>query len=196
MGGDENRVRAHAERDLQEIPRVQAKDRSAVGMQVTDGLKPAGEGFRLIEAGKKDQVMDLPYSPVLFIDGADFAANNEPGLKIGSGNLILPAVFIFQRIKPFLRRNEFFLKFPAPGRMGEISRPDEVQSFPARPKFQNLGHAVFACRSGVLGMNMKIGNEHLYHTIIFINLGLLYHILVKLICWRKFKPPGDGDSHC
>ncbi len=121
--------------------------------------------------------MDLAHFSVLFINGTDFARNDEPGLKMDPRGAVFPAKVIFERIEPLPGRNKLFLEFLTPGRMGEIPRPDQVKPFAPRPQFENLGNAFPAGRPGIFRMNMKIGNKHRY-TRIFID--LLYYTTKSL----------------
>ena len=68
MGGNKNRLVAGIQGDLQKIAAVKAQDRTAVGVDIADGLKPGGQGVRRVQGRQDDYVMYLADPAVFFID--------------------------------------------------------------------------------------------------------------------------------
>lgn len=77
MRRDQHAVRAGLQQDLQQIPAVQAEDRSAVGMDITDPLKTQRKCIRRSEARQQDHIMHFSRFTVLFIDRADLAGKHK-----------------------------------------------------------------------------------------------------------------------
>jgi hypothetical protein len=78
-------------------------------MQIADGLEPVRQDLGVFQARQEDQVVDFSYFLIFFVDGADFAGDNEPGLKARSHYIVRLAEIIFQGIKPFFSRTSFSL---------------------------------------------------------------------------------------
>ncbi len=107
--------------------------------------------------------MGLPCLSVPGEDTAYLGAQEEEGLRrAGTGYGIVFQV-LAQREKAVAQRVELACKLPEPPRMHGVSRADDGHPLKLRPLPDDLGHHVPACRDGVTGMDVKIGNEsHLY----------------------------------
>jgi len=128
---------------------VEAENRSAVGVQVANGLKPVGKGFGAFQSGKKNYIMYLPDLSVFFIDGADFAGDHEAGLAAASPDIVLPAKAVFEGIESLLGRDKLFPELLPPGRMGEVACSDQVEALAPRPQLQHFGNAILAGGPGI-----------------------------------------------
>ena len=71
--GDELRIPAGIQRQLEQVAAVQPEDGAAVRPDVADCLEPRGELVRRLEAGQEDHVMYLARLAVALIDRADLA---------------------------------------------------------------------------------------------------------------------------
>ena len=70
-------VRAGFERDLQEVARVEAEDRPAVGGDIADAREPRRHAIDGLEVGRVDQVVDFAGAVTLLVDGGDFHLEHE-----------------------------------------------------------------------------------------------------------------------
>ena len=139
---------------------VQTEDRPAIRMDISDLFQLRRNPLRILETRQKDQAVYFTNFSVLFIDRTDLTCYDKAGNNFSRNTLILDPVFVFQYIKPVLRRLQFLLQLFPPCRMSEITGSYNMYSFLPRPQIQVLRCAVFARRPGISGMNMQISYVH------------------------------------
>ena len=163
---DQIGVGAARQRDLEQVPRVEAEDRPAVRGEVADRAELFPQAGRGLEAGGVDQVVDLAGPVPLFVDGRDLDLEEEPGRPV-AGRRQLPLDLALdlraQAEEPRLGRDELAADLLEPGRMREVAGTDDGDPLAPRPQRQVLEIGVPARGAGVLRVDMEIGVEHWRH---------------------------------
>ena len=150
-----HRLRAGIQHDFQQIPAVQSQNRPSVRMNIADQFQPPGKLFRFLQPGKQKKAVHLSYPIHLLINGTDLPCHHKPGLSLRHA-LLTDAVCILQDVQPFFCGFQLLQKFLPPRRMGEVSRPYEINPLFARPKIQMLHITVLAGCAGISGVDMQI----------------------------------------
>ena len=150
-------LRTGFQHDLQQIPAVQSQDRPAVRMDVSDQLQPSGKGFRLLKAGQQEQAVHLAHPFIFLINGADLSRHQKTRLLFRHA-ILMDAVFLFQHIKPVLRRLQLLHKLRPPCGMGEIPCSQNMDPLFSRLKLQMLRIAVFARGPRKPGMYVQVSD--------------------------------------
>ena len=158
VGGDELRVRAGLQRQLQQVPAVQAQDGPPVGVDVADGLQPGGELIGGLQGGEQDQVVDLPGPAVPLVDGADLPGDDEPG-RLAAHAAGQPQLRP-QGVHALPGGDQLLLQLRPPGGMGEVPRAQQPDALPAGPPVQMGQVAVPAGGPGEAGVDVEIGDIH------------------------------------
>ena len=135
--------------DLQQIPAVQAEDRSAVGMDITDPLKTQRKCIRRSEARQQDHIMHFSRFTVLFIDRANLAGKHKTRFFLAAGGRHCKPCSILQRVESFFGRVKQFVQFLPPAGMCKIARSDEPDPLPPRPCVEMRRISVTARSHGV-----------------------------------------------
>ena len=151
VSGDEHRIRAGLQGDLQQIPAVQAQDGPPVGVEVANGLQAAGEGLRRLQMGQENQGVNLAHLAVFLVDGADLPGDYEPG-RVRPGSL--------QGIESLLRLGQLVPQLGPPGGVGEVAGAYQADALPSGPGIQRLRLQLLAGGPGVFGVDMQIGDIH------------------------------------
>ena len=151
MGGDELRLRTGFQRQLQQVPAVQAQNGSAVRVDVPDGGQAGGQLVRRFERPQQDQVAAL-------VNRADLSGDGKARLRAGreSGQAQLFA----QYIQALLRGDKLFLELGAPGGVRKVARTQQRDPLAACPPVQVRRVAVPAGGPGKTGVYMQVGNVH------------------------------------
>src|SRR5699024_2191695 len=144
--GDELRVRAGVQRQLEQVAAVQTEVEAAARPDVADGLEPRGELVRCLNPGQEDHVMYLPRPAVALVDRADLARDHKARRVSRLG--VRQAVRLFERIYALPCGFELLMQLCAPRGMGEVARPDKADALAARPPVQVGRVAVAAGRAG------------------------------------------------
>ena len=152
MGGDELRVGADLQRQLQQVPAVQPQNGTAVGVDVADGLQPGGQLVRRLQGREQNDVVDLPGLSVLFVDGADLAGDDEPGRFAGSG--VRQAQGLPEGIDALSGGDQLLPQLRPPGGMGEVPGAQQLDALPPGPPVQMGCVAVMAGGAGEPGVDM------------------------------------------
>ena len=67
--------------------------------------------------------------------------------------------FVFQPKQAAFRQFEFVAHLLQPARMRQIARADDLHALQLRPFMQMLESQILTCGAGVMGMDVKIGDE-------------------------------------
>ena len=159
MGRNKDGLWAGLQRDLQQVPGIQAQNGSPVGMDVSDGLQLPRQDIGRLQGGQQDQAVDLPRSAVFLIDGTDLPRGHKARLDL-RGSVLPKTDVLPQRIEPLLRRDQLLHELGPPSRVGEIPGPHQRNALPSGPEIQVFRHTVPAGGSGVFGVDMQIGDQH------------------------------------
>ena len=165
VGGDQVRVGARFQGDLQQVPRVEPQDRPPVRVQVADPRQAVDHPIGGFEVGGVDQVVDLAGPVELLVDGRDLDRQHEPdrGRRAPARRRqpLLQGSFQVrtQAKEPRLGRHELLLELGPPRRVGEVAGGDDADALLAGPQRQVLQVAVPAGRAGVLGVDVEVGVE-------------------------------------
>ncbi|CCX41958.1 unknown [Clostridium sp. CAG:1024] len=149
MRRDQHAVRAGLQQNLKQIPAVQAENRSAVGMDITDPLKAQRKRISRSEARQQDHIMHFSRFTVLFIDRADLAGKHKTRFILAAGGRRCKPCSILQRVESFFGRFKQFVQFLPPAGMCKIARSDEPDPLPPRPCVEMRRIGVTARSHGV-----------------------------------------------
>ena len=140
--------------NLQKVPTVQAQNRPAIGVDVPNGFQFPGEQFCGLKAGQQNHAVHLAHFSILFIDGTDLARDDKTGLPAACQGAVAQPQIVLQRVQSILCRNQLFLQFLPPRRMGKIPCTQNLNSLTPCPIIQLFRRQVLAGRPGIPGMNM------------------------------------------
>ena len=154
MGRYVDCFRAGIQCNGQKVMTVKSEDGTPVRMDVADGFQASGKYLGILQAGKKNQAVYLPYLVIFLVDRADFPADYKPWLRASCGTRVADHPLFFQDIESGLGRFQLFGQFGPPGRMGEIACPNYVNPLFPGPKVQIFRCQVLAGGSGIMGMDV------------------------------------------
>ena len=157
--GNKDGLRACVEDDLNQVAAVQPQNGPAVGMDIADDFQPAGELLGRLQGGQQNQVVHLTGFAVPFIDGTDFAGNDEADFFF-SGQGKRQAQRLSQSVKARAVFLQTGLHFLPPGGVGKISRAQKAHALFPGPQIQMRKIAIPAGGPGIFGMDVQIGNVH------------------------------------
>ena len=158
VGGDQLRVRAGLQDQLQQVPAVQAQDGPPVGVDVADGLQPDRRLVRRLQAGEQDQVVDFAGLAVPLIDAADLPGDQEAGgLPRPRYPQVLP-----QDVQALFGGKELLAHLLPPGGVGKVAGAADGNALSSGPPVQMGQVAVPAGGTGKAGVDMEISNVHGY----------------------------------
>ena len=145
------------EDDLEQVARIEAQNRAAVGADVADFFQRSLDFCHGVEVRREDHVMDLARLAVLFIDAADFAAQQEAhGRMAGRRRRLLHRgrQIVFQTKKPVFGWLQAGAHLLQPARMGNIAAANDMHAFELRPTGELFQRQVFAGRAGKVRMDV------------------------------------------
>ena len=163
VGRDEVAAGAAGQGDVQQVAGVEPEDRPAVRGQVADLGQRGGDPVRRLEVRRVQQVVHLAGAVVALVDGGDFHAELEPDRARAAGRGVAAESLLEVRADPEqagLGRDQGFLEFRRPGRMGEVAGAEDPQALAQRPPGQVLDVAVLAAGARELRVDMEVGVEH------------------------------------
>ena len=158
VSGDEFRVRAGVQGQLQQVPTVQPQNGPSVGVDVADGLQPGGELVRRLQRGQQDQVVDFPGSAVALVDAADLPGDNEPG-RLARGD-IRQAQILAQGIDALSGGHQLLPQLGAPSGVGEVPGAHHSDALSPGPPVQVGEISVLTGGPGKAGVDVEVGNVH------------------------------------
>ena len=158
VSGDELRVRAGVQGQLQQVPAVQAQNGPPVGVDVADGLQPGGELVRRLQRGQQDQVVDLPGFAVALVDAADLPGDDEPGRLARGG--VRQAQILAQGVDALSGGHQLLPQLGAPGGVGEVPGAHQTDALSPGPPVQVGQISILAGGPGKAGVDVEVGNVH------------------------------------
>ena len=159
--GNEYGLWAGFQRHFQKIAAIQPENGPSVRVDVANALQARGKALRSLKGWQEDDIMHLARAAVFFVNGADFSAQDKAGFARGFAG---QAQVFFQRKHAFARRLQRFGKFLTPGGMRKIPRTQQAHALASGPQVEMRSIALPAGGAGKAGMNVQIGNQHLYLT--------------------------------
>ncbi len=162
MGGDKDRPRVSFQRQGQQVFRVQAQDRPAVGLDVADAgqalLQPAGG----LQAGNDHDVVYLPHLVALLVDARDLGRKHEPH-RTAAGRrdprLGLAGQLRLQLQEPGLRRLQLFLQLVQPVGLDAVSGRHHADPLELRPQPEVLRRQVRRRGAGIFRMDVQVSDK-------------------------------------
>ena len=160
---DQETTVAAVQRELQQVPRIQAQNGPAVGCQVADFGQLLNQPFRLFPARNVDQVMHLASPRAAFVDRRDFDLQHEAhGRRAGGGQFFIHAALqvVDQAKQARFRRDQIPLQFGEPLGVRKVACAQQAYALAARPPGQVRQIGLPAGGARVLGVDMQISVEH------------------------------------
>ena len=77
MSGNINSIRTGVQQKSQQIPAIQPQNGAAVRMKVANRFQTERKALSRFQIGQQDQVVDFSRLSSPFVNGADFARNDE-----------------------------------------------------------------------------------------------------------------------
>ncbi|MGI8313178.1 hypothetical protein [Saccharopolyspora hattusasensis] len=148
--------------DLQQVPRVQAEDRTAIRAEVADAAQPLVELLGGGEVRQVAQVVHLAGALAVLVDRGDLHGQHETHLPAAIGGHAAGEFRVQVAAQPEQAGLGWFqdlAQVREPGGVGDIARPDQRAALAAGPPGQVLDVAVLAARAGVLRVDVQIGVE-------------------------------------
>ena len=162
MGRHQIGVRAGFERDLQQVARIEAEDRTAVRGDVADAGEPRRHAIDRLEIGRIDQMVDFAGALALLVDRRNLDLEHEPHrgaawCRQRRHHGLLDVVA--QAKEPRLGSNELVAELGAPSRMGKVAGRHHPDTLAARPGGEVLEIEIPAGGSRVFRVDVQVRVE-------------------------------------
>ena len=156
--------RPGVQRDVKQMPGVQAKNRAAVRGEVADLTQCGRDHGRRVQCRGIEQVMHLAGAIACPVDSRYLGAEQETHRLLTTRWRVTakPAGQLRAKLEQaWLRGLQRLAKFLGPARMGEVAGADDRDPLPPRPPGQTGNVAVLAACAREPRVNVQVSVEHL-----------------------------------